>query len=76
MKQVSCEDCKSNIRKYSEGYILKDFTKYNGDISNLPDNPDTSIFWTYQECKKNQKRLQYLNLTGDCNGFELSKGKV
>lgn len=70
---VSCNDCKSNVRKYSDGYILKDFTEYKGDISKLPTVPDEGTFWTYQECKKNSKKLLYLNLVGDCSGFEKVK---
>jgi hypothetical protein len=71
--KVSCEDCKSNVRKYADGYILKDFTKFKGDTNILPAVPDSTKFWTYQECKKNSKKLQYLNLTGDCTAFEKVK---
>lgn len=70
----SCEDCKSNVRGYSDGYVLKDWSgKFTGDVSELPSFPDQSKFWTYQECKKNNKGLKFLNLTGDCSGFEKVK---
>lgn len=72
MKTVSCDDCKHNTRHYCDGHILRDWSgHYAGDVSALPTVPDESKFWTYQECKKNNKGLKFLNLVGDCTGFEL-----
>ena len=71
---VSCEDCRSNVRHYCDGYILKDWSgKFEGDPSTLPKVSDQSRFWTYQECKKNNKGIKFLNLTGECTGFEKVK---
>lgn len=71
---VSCEDCRSNVRHYCEGYILKDWSgKFEGDPSSLPKIPDQNKFWTYHECKKNNKGIKFLNLTGECTGFEKAK---
>ena len=46
---------------------------YNGNLEDLPKIPDQSVFWTYQECKKNNKGMKFLNLTGECQGFEKAK---
>lgn len=73
-EQVLCENCKSNVRHYCDGFILKNWSgKFEGDPSSLPKVPDESKFWTYQECKKNNKGLKFLNLTGECTGFEKVK---
>ena len=66
-----CSDCKSNVVKYCDGFIFRDWSgSYLGDPNELPIEPDSSKFWTYQECKKNNKGLKFLNLIGDCAGFE------
>lgn len=66
----NCADCKSNVVKYCDGFILKDWTRYQGNVAALPAEPDQNTFWVYQECKKNAKGLKFLNLIGDCTGFE------
>jgi hypothetical protein len=72
----SCNDCVSNSTKYCDGYIFRDWSgRYEGNPKDLPEVPDSNVFWTYQECKKNNKGLKFLNLTGDCTGFELVKAK-
>ena len=56
------------------GYILKDWSgRFEGDPSTLPKIPDDTKFWTYHECKKNNKGLKFLNITGECQGFERIK---
>jgi hypothetical protein len=70
-KQKRCDECKSNVRNYSDGFILKDWSgRFTGDPNTLPKEPDNSKFWTYQDCKKNSKKLFLLNLEGKCNYFE------
>ena len=64
-----CSECKEHIVYYADGYILKDFTKYVGDVSLLPTIPDESKFWVAKDCKKNSKKLQCLNLQGDCRFY-------
>jgi hypothetical protein len=71
---AKCEDCRSNVRHYCDGLIFRDWSgRHEGDKSTLPKIPDQSKFWTYQECKKNNKGLKFLNLTGECQGFEKVK---
>ena len=71
---VKCEDCRHNVRHYCDGYVYKDWSGcYNGNFEDLPKIPDQSVFWTYQECKKNNKGMKFLNLTGECQGFEKAK---
>lgn len=66
-----CTNCKSNMVKYCDGYVHRDWSgTFAGDPKDLPEIPDSSVFWTYMECKKNSKGLKYLNLTLDCQGFE------
>jgi len=73
-EKVDCEDCRHNVRHYCDGYIYRDWSgKFEGDPSTLPKVPDVSKYWTYQECKKNNKGIKFLNLTGDCKGFEKAK---
>ena len=73
-EKVFCEECKHNVRHYCDGYIFRDWSgRYEGNPADLPKIPDPSKFWTYQVCKKNTKVLTYLNLTGDCTGFEKAK---
>ena len=73
-EQVSCEDCKSNVRHYCDGFVFKNWSGcFEGDPSSLPKVPDQSKFWTWQECKKNNKGIKFLNLTGECTGFEKAK---
>ena len=73
-KRVSCDDCRSNSRHYCDGFIYRNWSgKFEGDPSTLPKIPDESKFWTYQECKKNNKGIKFLNLTGECAGFEKVK---
>lgn len=74
MAKKNCNDCKSYVLHYCDGYIFKDWSgKYEGNPLDLPKVPDRDKFWTYEECKKNSKGLKFLNLTGDCTGFELKK---
>ena len=71
---VICDDCKFSTRSYADGYILKDFTRYEGDVSSLPTEPDQSKFWTYIECSFNTKKLLYLNISGEgCPKFKRKK---
>jgi hypothetical protein len=73
-EKVFCEDCRHNVRKYCDGFIFRNWSgRFEGDPSTLPKIPDESKYWTYHECKKNTKGLQFLNLTGDCKGFEKVK---
>lgn len=73
-RKVHCDDCKSNVRKYCDGFIFKDFSgRYEGDAALLPKVPDRDKFWTYHECKKNTKGLKFINITGECGGFERAK---
>lgn len=65
--------CQSNVRNYTDGYILKDWTKFQGDISTLPKVPDHTKFWTVQTCKKSTAKVQLLNLNGDCKEFKEKK---
>lgn len=72
--KVSCNECKHSARHYCDGFILKDWSgRFEGDPSTLPKVPDDTKFWTYHECKKNNKGLKFLNITGECNGFERIK---
>lgn len=69
-----CDNCEFNTRKYSDGFIFKDWSgAYEGDPSELPKVPDNTKFWTYQECDKNKKGLKHLNLTGDCSAYKEKK---
>lgn len=69
-KLKECPNCRAFIVGYSDGFITKDFTKFCGDSSLLPEIPDEREFWVFKDCKKNQKKLQFLNLVGDCKGYE------
>lgn len=70
IKCNSCDDCKSNIRKYADGMVLKNFSKFEEeDMKLLGEEVEVNRFYTYWECKKNKGKLQYLNLSGDCKGF-------
>ncbi len=64
-----CAECRDYIVNYADGYILKDFTRYAGDVSLLPTVPDEGKFWVVKDCKKNAKKLQCLNLQGDCRFY-------
>ena len=76
--KVSCDDCKHNSYRYADGWVFKDFS---GSLCGPPSkrelsvvqDPKIAIYWTYQECAKNAKGLKFLNLIGDCKGFEAQK---
>lgn len=72
VKETPCDLCKNEIRKYSDGMILKNFTAFEEEeYPLLEESVDRNRFYTYWECKKNSKKMQYLNLTGcDCKGYE------
>lgn len=73
-KKVKCSECKSNVVKYCDDFPLRDWSGfYQGDAGSLPKPSQQDLIWTYQECKKNNKGLKYLNLIGDCQGFEKEK---
>ena len=73
-ERKECDDCVSGVRKYCDGFPLRDFSGfYLGDPKDLPQPPDKNKYWTYQECKKNKKSIIYLNLDGACPGFEQKK---
>lgn len=66
-----CDDCKFGSRLYADGYVYRDWSGcYTGDVALLPKKPDVNVFWTYVECSKNAKKLQFINLDGKCNAFQ------
>ena len=74
VKLNSCNDCQHDVRKYADGYIHRNWSgKFVGDPATLPAVPDQTMFWTYQECKKNGKKLTHLNLDGTCVAFQKKK---
>lgn len=66
-----CDDCKFCSRLYADDYIFSDWSgRYTGDVALLPKKPDPAKFWTYMECSKNAKKLQFINLDGKCTAFQ------
>jgi hypothetical protein len=74
VEMKSCDDCVSGVRKYCDGFVFTDWSgSYTGIVEDLPKVPDPSKFWTFVECKKNVKKIQHLNLDGQCVGFQAKK---
>lgn len=70
----SCDTCNFGHRYYSDGYVYKDWSGcFTGDPATLPKEPDPAVFWTYVTCDKNAKKLQHVNLTGNCSAFSNRK---
>ena len=65
---TSCDDCKHGKRMYCDGNISKDW--FNQESNIPPKQVDKENFWTYLICARNKKGLEYLNVTGNCKGFE------
>lgn len=53
---------------YCDGNISKDW--FNQESNIPPKQVDKENFWTYLICARNKKGLEYLNVTGNCKGFE------
>ena len=66
----NCDECRFGKRLYADGYILKNWKKFDGMVEDLPLEPDQSKFWTYLECAKNSKKLKFINLDGKCQAYQ------
>ena len=70
----TCDECQHGKRLYADGYVNADWSgSFKGDPASLPKVPNATKFWTYVECAKNNKGLKFLNLGGNCDGFQARK---